>query len=332
MNVLVPLNEPTALPDYLSAGAGEFYLGFADDEWTRRFGPEADLNRLSGFGGQANACTFPEALDAIAAIVVAGARAYVPFNTAIYTAAQRDYIAHAYFPALAAAGADGVILSGPELMSSARHVGLLPVASTMCGIFNADTARFFRRRGAGRLILPRELSLAEIRFIMEAVPDVEYEVFLMRNGCVFSDSHCLGCHRAGRYSLCRDLRFSAQWAETCGQEPTPIDEEHLGPEGAWDQLFARAACGLCALWDLHRLGVNAGKIVGRCDETADIVRDISLARFNMEVASLCDSVDEYHARMHRPQGAEQICTSGLNCYYPEAKAPSTARQQTVKKM
>lgn len=320
MNVLVPLNNPLALPDYLAAGAGEFYLGFHDGEWTRRFGPDADLNRLSGFGGQANSCSFPEALTAVSAIASAGARAYVPFNTAIYTAAQRDFIEQAYFPALAAAGADGVILSGPELMASARQAGLLPVASTMCGIFNADTARFYRRRGAARLILPRELSLAEISSIIKAVPDVEYEVFLMRNGCVFSDSHCLGCHRGGHFSLCRDLRFSPQWAEVRGRAPEPINGDGPHPEGEWNQLFSQAACGLCALWDFHQLGVNAGKIVGRCDETADILRDVALARGNMDLAALCPSAEEYRAKMQRPADAEQICASGLNCYYPETRA------------
>ncbi|MCI9261572.1 MAG: U32 family peptidase [Eggerthellaceae bacterium] len=312
MNILVPFNDCAALADYLAAGVGEFYMGFYDDEWTARFGEAADLNRLSGFGAEANAYPFETVLATARAIKDAGAQLYVPFNAGIYTAAQRDYLAHAYFPFLAEAGVDGVILSGPELVRAARNAGLKAVASTMCGIFNSDIARFYQHQGMERLIFPRELSLAEIESIIEATPGLEYEAFLMRNGCVFSDSHCLGCHRAGHYSLCRDLRFGERWEEQRvpgAAQPTP----------AWDRLFAEAACGLCALWHFERLGINAGKIVGRCDEREAILRDIKLARRHIDLAQDCLSQAEHRARMELPEGYEALCASHLNCYYPEVE-------------
>lgn len=312
MNILVPLNDREAVPEFLAAGVGEFYMGFFDESWTERFGDGADLNRLSGFGREANAYPFEEILQVAAEIRSAAAQLYVPFNAGIYTASQRDYLAHAYFPYLADAGVDGVILSGPELARSARDCGLKPVASTMCGIFNSDLARFYRNIGMERIIFPRELSLDEIEAIIDAVPSLEYEAFLMRNGCVFSDSHCLGCHRAGRYSLCRDLRYGERWEEQRTAE-APV------PTAAWDHLFEQAACGLCALWKLEQLGINAGKIVGRCDEKEAVLRDIKLAHRHIEIARSCATQEEYRGRMELPNGYEEFCTSGLNCYYPDVK-------------
>ena len=69
---------------------------------------------------------------------------------------------------LYAAGADGVILSGPEAIGLAHEHGLKAVASTMCGIYNENTARLYERWGADRLILPRDLALSELRAITAA--------------------------------------------------------------------------------------------------------------------------------------------------------------------
>lgn len=316
MNILAPLNDPAAVDDYLACGASEFYVGFTDGEWTRRFGAASDLNRLSGFGSQANACDFPSLLDAIRRIADTGAHVYVPFNGAAYSTAQCDYIAHAYFPDLARAGADGVILSGPELIGAAHGAGLAAVASTMAAVANADIMRFYRQRGIDRVIFPRELSIGEIRAIVRKAPEVECEVFLMRNGCVFSDSHCLGCHRAERYSLCRDLRYGRQWEERRGQAPVPACPD-APPEGSMAELFAQAACGLCALWEFLDMGICAAKVVGRCDGTEGLLRDIALVRDNLAIAARSATAREYRAAMRLPENAAEICASGLNCYYPE---------------
>ena len=111
-----------------------------------------------------------------------------------------------FFASLKRAKVDGVIVSIPELIGMAIKHGLEAVASSICGIYNSEIAEFYRDLGATRLILPRELSLDDIAEIKSAVPDVEYEVFLMRNGCLFSDSYCLGLHARQRGAFCYDFR------------------------------------------------------------------------------------------------------------------------------
>ena len=59
-----------------------------------------------------------------------------------------------------------------------------------------------------RIILPRDLSLLEIEAIMHEAPSAEYEVFLMRSGCKFADSFCLGFHYDRFGALCQNLRRS----------------------------------------------------------------------------------------------------------------------------
>lgn len=316
MSILVPFNNLAALNDFYDAGAREFYIGFVDEAWQQSFGAQADINRLSGFRSQANAYTFEELCALIPQVVDKGAQLYVPFNTGIYTAAQLTFIVEHYFEPLAQAGATGVILSGPELIARAKAAGLMAVASTMCGIYNADIAQFYEQAGIDRIIFPRETTLAEMEKIRARVPRVSFEVFLMRNGCIFSDSHCLGCHRSGHYSLCRDLRAGVHWNEQLFGFSPEVDAVLEANNAEWNSLFAEA-CGLCALWRLEQMGANAYKIVGRCDNAQEVAADIALVARNIEIARESATEADYLARMERPLHAARMCKTGRNCYYPE---------------
>ena len=205
MAVLVPLNDADALVRLAQAGVGEVYVGFHDEGWEERFAG-AELNRMSGFGREANPFDFAQMRAQLARARTLGMRAFVCFNASHYSAEQAAFIERRYLAGIAEAGGEGVILSGQALVRAAREAGLGAVISTVAGVFNERLAAYYRDLGATRVILPRDLSADEIEGVVRAVPELEYEVFLMRNGCMFSDSHCLGCHRAGAPSLCTSLR------------------------------------------------------------------------------------------------------------------------------
>ena len=311
-SILVPLNDLSMMQAYRDAGADEFYLGFYDPSWTAAFGEYTDLNRMSGFGTEANAYSFNEVLYGVQMAKSMGVRMYLTFNAAVYPARCGDYIDQ-YFQMLAAYGAYGVIFSGPELVDRAVAAGLQVVASTMCGIYNRDIAAFYESCGVTRMILPRDLSLAEIGRIVEAVPDVEYEVFLMRNGCIFSDSHCLGMHGRGRGALCGELRAANRWFTS---ENLNIIREN---SDIYCEAFHKHACGLCALWDFEQMGVSAYKIVGRGDQTDAILEDIELVKRERDIAFACSSRDEYLRAMEPHPYEDTVCVHGLNCYYPNIR-------------
>lgn len=321
MNILSPLNAPDvqgacdALSRLVESGAREFYLGFYDQEWIDAFGRTADLNRMTGFGTEANALSFEEACVMARRAQDAQATLFVTFNTAQYTQPQLDFIAERYLDPLAEAGAAGIICSCPQLVSAARARGLEAVASTMCGVFNADIARFYQKLGATRIVLPRELSLSEIAEITREVPEVEYEAFLMRNGCIFSDSHCLGRHRAGCYSLCSALRH-AECAIVGALDVRTMALAEANHTVYADQFLVRA-CGLCALWHLEQAGVSACKVVGRGDELDHLCADIKIASENISVAQRCETYRAYRRAMTVPDNSAVLCKNRLSCYYPE---------------
>lgn len=326
MTALVPLNNPDVLPRFKEAGIGEIYLGFHDSAWTERFG-DAELNRMSGFGREANPFDFDNMLAHVSSATQMGMSVFVCFNATAYSEEQLEFIAAAYLPKIAEANAAGIIVSNQGLITPARANGIGVVISTVAGVFNERLAAYYRDRGATRVILPRDLSSYEIEDIMRAVPDVEYEVFLMRNGCMFSDSHCLGCHRGGRPSLCMSLRegdvdINLAYAYDAANRIDEIEPGFLerARHNEWllNMHYHRRTCGLCALWRFERLGVSAYKVVGRGDDADDLCADAALVVRNAALARACETEDEYLARMERPRDPATLCGyEGLSCYYPE---------------
>lgn len=318
MAALVPLNNVDALERLLDAGVEEVYVGFHDDAWNTRFGA-AELNRMSGFGYEANPFDFETMCKQIARAHGLDMRAYVCFNSALYTREQLAFIADAYLPQIAQSGAAGIIVSGQGLIDAGRDTGLGVVMSTLAGVFNERLVAYYRSLGATRIILPRDLSSDEIASIMHAEPAMEYEVFLMRNGCMFSDSHCLGCHRAGQPSLCLSLR---EGDVDINLRPGDDDDVFLAQarhtEWLLNMRYHRRTCGLCALWRFEQLGVSAYKVVGRGDDVDDLVADAALVVRNVALARECASETEYLQRMELPRNPKTLCgEGGLCCYYPE---------------
>lgn len=317
MKVLVPLNGVEHSKEYMESGAEEFYTGFYEEEWNKLFGPYADINRMSGYKKDANVYTLDELIDQIPKIRAAGATLFVTFNAGMYSEEQLELV-RKYMMRLASCGVDGVIVSSIELVKLAVECGLKVVVSTIAGVYNSDIARFYQELGARRIILPRDLSIEEIKSIVENVPEIEYEVFMMRNGCHFSDSNCLGFHRKTYSSFCSGV-CNADIHMLMKQEE--FHEKHNAQltNMLYNHSYHSYACGLCAIYDFVKLGIAAGKIVGRSDDWMAICEDIKLVQENVQLAMECSSKEEYLEKMRFPANEAEMCKLGFSCYYPEIR-------------
>ena len=318
MKALVPLNNTEHIDDYIKAGAGEFYIGFYDKNWEEKFGKYADINRLTGFGENANPYSLDEVIDIINLVKSKGIMIYVTFNASIYAQEQLVQIEEYMKKLKAHTDLDGVIVSCPELVEIAARIGIPPIISTISGVYSSDIAKFYKYLGAKRIILPRDVSIQEIEAITKAVPDVEYEIFMMRNGCRYSDGNCLGFHRSEKPAICscitgarRDLHLENNDFKTRHQ----VELNDI----IYTQSFHNNACGLCSIYRFVQLGIAAGKIVGRSDEWQYVCRDIELINKNVEIARQCQSEEEYLDKMILPEDSALTCKLGLSCYYPEVR-------------
>ncbi|MGN1211101.1 MAG: peptidase U32 family protein [Candidatus Cryptobacteroides sp.] len=124
-----------------------------------------------------------------------GAKVFVTLNTILY----EDELGAALdqLEAVQEAGADAVIIQDLALSpAGAERMGLLAEsiripfhASTQCAIRTPEQARFLESLGFSRLILERELSLAQIRKIREEV-SCELEAFVHGALCVCYSGQC----------------------------------------------------------------------------------------------------------------------------------------------
>ena len=189
VELLAPAGQWECLIAAVQNGADAVYLG------------------TKGFNARRKADNFGEAelKEAVAWCHGRGVRVHVTVNT---------LVADAELPALfdtvrevAESGADAVILQ--DLAAAAlfrEHVPDLPRhASTQMSIHNAEGARLAKEMGFSRVILARELSLAEIRRIREKV-DIELECFVHGALCMGFSGQCLLSaflgDRSGNRGLC----------------------------------------------------------------------------------------------------------------------------------
>ena len=315
MNILVPFNDEQFLPAFLESGAKEFYMGFYDPAWTEAFGIHSDINRLSLFRNTANRYTIEELERIAKRLHEAGASLYITMNAPGYSAEQLKWIGD-YLDTLSSFQADGIITSIPELIPMIRSRNMKAVASTMCGIMNRDLAKWYREQGMQRIILPRELSSPEIEAIMQAEPELEYEVFFMRNGCHYEDFSCLGMHGGEKGALCYSIRHGN--AQIFSRDPY-FKTEMVDTHDKFCSEFHSFACGQCAVYRFMDMGVNALKIVGRLDDMDEVLSDIRLTSENLRIASQCDSEEEYLRYMRWPGDPYDYCRRGFSCYYPEIR-------------
>lgn len=318
MKILVPLSKKDYIASYIEAGADELYMGFFDDEWTERFGKYSDINRMSGFGKRANPYSFDEILDVIKMVKDAGKSAFITMNANGYSKQQIQFIEKKYFPALLDVNVDGVIMSDINVMISAVKIGLNPVASTMCAIYNSDIAKVYRNIGVKRMIFPRDLSLYELEQMCDKLPEVQFEAFFLRNGCIFSDSYCLGMHRPECGATCTYTRYGIH--SYCHDYKTFKEHNDVDVN---DYLYRTAfhieACAMCAMFRLKSIGISSLKIVGRADDYVSVCNDIRLTKRNIAIVNGCKDEDDFLEKMVFPDNFPQRCRMGISCYYPEVR-------------
>ena len=124
-----------------------------------------------------------------------GVRIYMTFNTLVYE--EEIPQARQLLQELQDAGVDALIVQDAAVTRLAPE-GMVLHASTQCAIRTPEKARFLESLGYGRLVLERELSLAQIRAVRASV-DAELECFVHGALCVCFSGQCyLSEHLAGR--------------------------------------------------------------------------------------------------------------------------------------
>lgn len=171
-----------------------------------------------------------------------------------------------YLSSLAEIGCDAILVADPGVFRTARKVvPQLPVhISTQANTTNWQSALFWEEQGASRIVLARELALAEIREIRRNVA-VELECFVHGAMCVSYSGRCLmSAYMTGREANRGECAQPCRWRYALVEEKRPgqyfpVEEDEHGTY----ILNSRDLCLLEHLPELTAAGVESFKIEGR---------------------------------------------------------------------
>jgi len=276
LELLAPAGDFAALEAALEAGAGAVYFG---------------LKNLNARRGAEN-FDQEDFVRAVQAAHARGARAYLTLNIDL---TERDLGQAARILELARqAGADAVLVRDPALLALRRGwEGEAPAEfhfSTQTCMANSADVTAARQLGAQRVVLAREMTLAEIA-AASAVPGVQTEVFAQGALCFCVSGRCLLSSWVGGRSGNRGTCTSpcrAPWEVEGQPAGTPLSMRDLSTIGRLD--------------DLRKAGVRALKIEGRLKTAAWVGQAVSLYKRALagedprELAKAAEALGAYTGR------------------------------------
>ncbi|MFZ5645718.1 MAG: peptidase U32 family protein [Bacillota bacterium] len=227
-------------------------------------------------------------------------RVYVTVNIFAH---HRDFEGlREYVGLLREIGVDGVIVADPGILQVVRSEapGLPVHLSTQANTTNAYSAAFWEAQGVSRIVLARELSLAEMKEIRSRVK-VDLEVFVHGAMCISYSGRCLlSNYMTGRDANLGDCAQSCRWRYFLMEEKRPgqyfpVLEDKRGTY----ILSSRDLCLLSRLSELVEAGVNSFKIEGRVKSVHYVATVVKVYR---------EAID----RMYKSQSNFEIDTQWLD--------------------
>ncbi len=232
--ILAPVGAKEQLYAAVRCGANAVYLG-AGNFNARRNAENFDNETLK---------------QAIDYCHLRGVKVYVTLNTLIFDKEIADL--YDCVKSIAKSGADAVIIQDFAVLKAVKDIcPEMPLhASTQMAVHNVSGAEFLEKLGFSRIVLARELSLAEIKTIREKV-SAELEVFVHGAHCMSASGNCylsamLG-ERSGNRGLCaQGCRLNWQ-----------------NPHGREYALSLKDMSYLDSINELQKIGIESFKIEGR---------------------------------------------------------------------
>ncbi|NLY72315.1 MAG: U32 family peptidase [Tissierellia bacterium] len=164
---------------------------------------------------------------------------------------------------------DAYIISDPGTIMLAREIlGDIEIhLSTQANTTNVAAARFWHSQGVKRIILARELSLIEIKEIVDGTRDLdlEYEVFIHGAMCISYSGRCLISNfLTGRDANKGDCAQSCRWSYHLMEEKRPGEYLPVFEDEKGTYLYnSKDLCTIDILKEIIDTGVVSLKIEGR---------------------------------------------------------------------
>ncbi len=211
-----------------------------------------------------------------------------------------------YFRFLEEIAVDAVIVSDPGVIYLVKQVApkLAIHLSTQANTTNKYAVKFWWEQGVSRIVLARELSIAEIKEIHEFVPEMELEAFVHGAMCISYSGRCLlSDYLDGRSSNRGACVQSCRWRyevralnATNGQsEWLPVEEDEKGT-----YIFnSKDLNMLDYLREMEGAGIRSFKLEGRMKSGYYLATVVNAYRLAMQNNDFQTASEELANVAHR---------------------------------
>ncbi len=299
ISLLSPIDAVDEAQPLIEAGADEFYCGILLN------GREIGSPRCND-KAKSNLCSFEDAEALCGIIHKAGRKIFLVLNSPALDERDIEDILRSV-ESFVRCGIDGFIVQNLRLLESLKEMKLYLVASSLLEVKNPESADFLRQFNIRKIVLDRQVTLSDLASIVPRFPEIGFEAFVMSSACRSLDSYCrltetTGCHACTKPITLRESN------RHLSQEELHVIAQRL--------RMPLISCGICALRDFARHGIESVKIVGR---SFPLLHKLQLTRVARKAIDFDSSIDdgEYLESMYNIFYSEfGFACDRKYCYYP----------------
>ncbi len=291
--LLIPAKGPEELKTAVNFGADAIYIG----------------GEVMGLRANARNFTLDEMRDGIAFAHEHGVKVYVTANIFAHNSDLAE--AEKYFRELNEVRPDAVLVADPGMFTLAKEncPNVEIHISTQANNTNYQTALFWHRMGATRIVTARELSLKEIREIREHIPDdLEIESFIHGAMCISYSGRCLlSNYFTGRDANHGECTHPCRWQYAVAEQTRPGQYMPIEENERGTYIFnSKDLCMIEHIPELVEAGIDSFKIEGRM-KTALYVATTART-YRRAIDDYFESPEKYQANMQWYHDEIRKCT------------------------
>jgi putative protease len=215
---------------------------------------------------------------------------------------------------------EGIIMGSIPLMLHIKDAGIKTpiVASTMAVVLNRYSVLFYKEHfNINKITLPRSLTIAEIKNIIKANPNIYFDTFILVGKCPNIEGFCGFLHtNPDKIWPCEqvyEINLSSK------KNKRLINAKNV--QEKWQGFPRSHGCGICAIPELMDAGIKGLKIVGRGSPVSFKKKNVELVIKALEIFEKTDDLAKSRIEILSlyKEYFKHDCSPFL-CYFPEIRA------------
>ena len=190
--IVIGISQDSDVKELLNLGFRQFFFGFVPEDFATKYGYQLSLNRR--YYQEEQFTDINKTLDVIKLIKSKDGKIYIALNPMQINNTIFSYMKEVFNTFKDEI--DGVIVSDISFLQYLKSINYNNITlSNLFGFYNLNSIKLFVRKfNLKRIILPRDISINYIKKVAETFKDLEIEVFLFGDNCMFSESFCFAEH------------------------------------------------------------------------------------------------------------------------------------------